>query len=345
MQVIGIYTLVTIVTLGALLMWLIDEDNFPNYGIALWWAAQTVTTVGYGDVVPTSVAGRVVAGLVMFTGIALITVVSGALASGLMQTVRRRQGMDTEQRMLDEIEALHRRLDELGRLPVTDGRGGPPPTFGAGVPERPGGAGGRRRAAAGRPVAPVRGAPLAPFAGADVVAGGRPRRHPRRRRLDPGHHRVDRRAGGRGRGRGRRLLAGRGVARPARVPRAAGAGLMILALLAIAVGVFLLVIGGIVEQSAQIEASANQALDTIEGWANDADANGTSDASQDVKVAVTGTGSTLLQGVAGGIQGLTSVAFFVSFTLFSIFFLLKDGPTIKRFVDRHLGVPAPWRGS
>ena len=33
MQIIGIYT-VTIVTLGALLMWLIDEDNFPNYGIA-----------------------------------------------------------------------------------------------------------------------------------------------------------------------------------------------------------------------------------------------------------------------------------------------------------------------
>ena len=90
-QIIGIYT-VTIVTLGALLMWLIDEDNFPNYGIALWWAAQTVTTVGYGDVVPTSVAGRVVAGLVMFTGIALITVVSGALASGLMQTVRRTAG-------------------------------------------------------------------------------------------------------------------------------------------------------------------------------------------------------------------------------------------------------------
>ncbi len=126
-----------------------------------------------------------------------------------------------------------------------------------------------------------------------------------------------------------------------RVPRAAGAGLMLLVLLAIAVGVFLLVIGGIVEQSAQIEASANQALDTIEGWANDADANGTSDASQDVKVAVTGAGSTLLNGVAGGIQGLTSVAFFVSFTLFSIFFLLKDGPTIKRFVDRHLGVPVP----
>jgi voltage-gated potassium channel len=115
-QIIAVYT-VTVVLVGALLMWLVDGDNFPNYGRALWWAAQTVTTVGYGDVVPTNTAGKVVAALVMFTGIALITVVSGAAASGLMQTVRRRQGMDTETRILEEIEALHRRLDELKAPP------------------------------------------------------------------------------------------------------------------------------------------------------------------------------------------------------------------------------------
>jgi predicted PurR-regulated permease PerM len=126
-----------------------------------------------------------------------------------------------------------------------------------------------------------------------------------------------------------------------RVPRAAGAGLMLLALLAIAVGVFLLVVGGIVEQSAQIEAAADRALSTLEGWANDADADGTSGTAQDLKAAVSGSGATLLTGVAGGIEGLTSVAFFLSFTLFSIFFLLKDGPTIKRWIDRHLGVPRP----
>ena len=122
-------------------------------------------------------------------------------------------------------------------------------------------------------------------------------------------------------------------------PRAAGAGLMLLALVAIAVGIVLLVIGGLVEQSAQIEAAADKALSTIEGWANDADVNGTSGTVQDVKTAVSDAGHTLLTGVADGIEGLTSVAFFLSFTLFAVFFLLKDGPTIKRFVDRHLGVP------
>src|SRR5207342_286007 len=115
--------------------------------------------------------------------------------------------------------------------------------------------------------------------------------------------------------------------------------LMLLALVAIAVGIVLLVLGGLVEQSAQIEAAADKALSTIEGWANDADVNGTSGTVQDVKTAVSGAGHTLLTGVADGIEGLTSVVFFLSFTLFAVFFLLKDGPTIKRFVDRHLGVP------
>ena len=115
-QIIALYT-VTVVFVGALIMWLVDGENFPNYGLSLWWAAQTVTTVGYGDVVPTNTPGRIVASVVMFTGIALITVVSGAAASGLMQTVRRKRGMDTEGRILKEIDALHRRLDAMGAPP------------------------------------------------------------------------------------------------------------------------------------------------------------------------------------------------------------------------------------
>jgi predicted PurR-regulated permease PerM len=45
--------------------------------------------------------------------------------------------------------------------------------------------------------------------------------------------------------------------------------------------------------------------------------------------------------VISGIQGLTSLAFAFSFTLLSLFFLLKDGPSMRRWVDRHLGVPPP----
>jgi putative heme transporter len=123
------------------------------------------------------------------------------------------------------------------------------------------------------------------------------------------------------------------------LPRLAGAALVLLALLALAVVVFLLVVHGIVANGDEIKSLATQAADKVEGWANDAGADGTSSSTEGVKSAVPNIGETLLKGVANGITGLTSLAFFLSFTLFSTFFLLKDGPTIRRFVDRHLGVP------
>ena len=52
----------TLITVGAgLLMTVVDHENFPSLGCGLWWAAQTVTTVGYGDNVPTSFNGRLIA--------------------------------------------------------------------------------------------------------------------------------------------------------------------------------------------------------------------------------------------------------------------------------------------
>jgi predicted PurR-regulated permease PerM len=123
------------------------------------------------------------------------------------------------------------------------------------------------------------------------------------------------------------------------VPRAAGAALMLLLVLALTVVVSLLVVHGIVAQGDQIRSLATEAADKVQGWANDAGVDGTSSANGSVKSAVPNIGETLLKGVAGGIEGLTSLAFFVSFALFSTFFLLKDGPTIKRFVDRNLGIP------
>ena len=123
------------------------------------------------------------------------------------------------------------------------------------------------------------------------------------------------------------------------VPRAGGAGIVLLCLLAITVIVGLLVIGGISSNSEEIRSSLSQAADKIEGWAKDAGVDDPSDAKDGTTSAVSESGSTLLQGIASGIEGLTSLAFFLSFTLFATFFLLKDGPTIKRFVDRNLGVP------
>ncbi len=124
-----------------------------------------------------------------------------------------------------------------------------------------------------------------------------------------------------------------------RVPRAAGAAIVLLLLVALTVVIALMVFGGIYEQSSEIKASASQAVDKIEGWFNDAGAGGTSSTAADVKSSTAQTGKALLQGVANGIKEITSLVFFLTFTAFSTFFLLKDGPAVRRFVDRNLGVP------
>ena len=57
---------------GRIPMTVVDRNSFPTVGAGLWWAAQTVTTVGYGDHVPESVAGQLVAVLVMLFGIGFL---------------------------------------------------------------------------------------------------------------------------------------------------------------------------------------------------------------------------------------------------------------------------------
>ena len=77
-----IATVSTTMTLGAgILMTLIDHEQFPSIGSGLWWAAQTVTTVGYGDNVPVSSAGRILAVAVMLLGIGFLTVITAAITS------------------------------------------------------------------------------------------------------------------------------------------------------------------------------------------------------------------------------------------------------------------------
>jgi voltage-gated potassium channel len=74
-------TTALIVIASGLLMRLLDHREYPNIFIGMWWAIQTVTTVGYGDVTPKSVAGRIVASVVMLEAIALVAIVTAAITS------------------------------------------------------------------------------------------------------------------------------------------------------------------------------------------------------------------------------------------------------------------------
>jgi voltage-gated potassium channel len=67
-----------------------QPDAFGSMADSLWWAVVTLTTTGYGDEVPKTGAGRVVAGLVMASGITLFALLAGILAGGFFEELRRR---------------------------------------------------------------------------------------------------------------------------------------------------------------------------------------------------------------------------------------------------------------
>ncbi len=103
-------------------MRLTDPHTFPNIGLGLWWAIQTTTTVGYGDLVPASVAGRIIAAFVMVVGIAFITVSTAAITSALLEAARRRRAAETDDPVLAEMRELRHQMTAL-TAEVRAGRG------------------------------------------------------------------------------------------------------------------------------------------------------------------------------------------------------------------------------
>jgi voltage-gated potassium channel Kch len=71
----------TVVVVGGVLMRVFDHDEYSNVWVGMWWALQTVTTVGYGDVTPADPQGRIVAAFVMLEGIAFLAIVTAVITS------------------------------------------------------------------------------------------------------------------------------------------------------------------------------------------------------------------------------------------------------------------------
>jgi voltage-gated potassium channel len=63
----------------------VEGSNIKNFGDGIWWAVTTVTTVGYGDRFPVSTEGRMLAVLLMLTGISLVGVITASVASWFVQ--------------------------------------------------------------------------------------------------------------------------------------------------------------------------------------------------------------------------------------------------------------------
>jgi voltage-gated potassium channel len=112
-------TLVLVVGAGVLIS-LIDPDEYPDVGVGMWWALQTVTTVGYGDVTPTHAGGRLLGAGLMLEGTAFIAIVTAVITSTFVaratrdyEAARARDDVSDQQRVERRFDDLERKLDTL----------------------------------------------------------------------------------------------------------------------------------------------------------------------------------------------------------------------------------------
>ena len=108
-------TAVVVVGSGVL-MWTLDHSEYPNIWVGMWWALQTVTTVGYGDVSPTHPSGRIIASFVMLYGVAFVTVFIAVITSIFVARAAEERGMaedETEQRIEARLDIMDERLGRL----------------------------------------------------------------------------------------------------------------------------------------------------------------------------------------------------------------------------------------
>jgi voltage-gated potassium channel len=101
-----IASITVVVFAFGVVMWLVDRKEFPTLGLALWWAVSTVTTVGYGDVVPADQWGRIVATGLMIVGFASLSLLTGIVASLLVSRRTAEQAHET-------LVAVEERLSKI----------------------------------------------------------------------------------------------------------------------------------------------------------------------------------------------------------------------------------------
>jgi putative heme transporter len=127
------------------------------------------------------------------------------------------------------------------------------------------------------------------------------------------------------------------------VPRGVGAALVFVGIALIGAGVGLMVLTGIASQADSLSERLREGAHEIQSFVGDlgVGASTAASANADADASVSDGFEALTQGLLGGIDRLASLAVFLSFAALSLFFLLKDAPTIGGFAERHLGVPVP----
>ena len=105
-------TMAVVIT-SALAMRFFDPHEYETYGKGLWWALQTVTTVGYGDVTPTHPSGRIVAAIVMLWGTAYLAILTATITSTFVARAEMQYRLREAASEEEAEKQLEKRLDSL----------------------------------------------------------------------------------------------------------------------------------------------------------------------------------------------------------------------------------------
>lgn len=106
-------TSLALTLLGGLLAWLIDKGAVGSLSDSLWWSLQTVTTVGYGDIVPENATGRAIGALLMLNGLALASVITAVVTAMLIEQTRRRRSMGADAELRATLTRIESRLSRI----------------------------------------------------------------------------------------------------------------------------------------------------------------------------------------------------------------------------------------
>ena len=98
---------------GGVLIRVLDHSEYSNIWVGMWWAIQTVTTVGYGDVTPAHLSGRLIAVVVMLQGIAFLAIVTAAITSTFVARATKEHEAAEESEEMTELQKIESRFDDL----------------------------------------------------------------------------------------------------------------------------------------------------------------------------------------------------------------------------------------
>ncbi len=84
-------TIIIIVLIAGNVMYLLEPQTFPNAYVGCWWSLVTMTTVGYGDIVPVTIPGKLAAAVLMLTGITSFALLTGTVSIKLAELLNERE--------------------------------------------------------------------------------------------------------------------------------------------------------------------------------------------------------------------------------------------------------------